>query len=483
MLHICAVHNARFRSEPRCTVLGNPLRDVRRQRAVGVACSSHPWLSAVFTLLMAVCDIAFVGAGSVVFTRELLFDILSMPELRTASLRLYDIDAERLQTAELMARRVAEQVGAAPEVSVHTELDSALDGVDFVINAVAVGGHEATRIDFDVPAAFGLRQTIGDTLGIGGIFRALRTFPVLDQIATTMTRVCPDAWLLNYTNPMSMNLSYLAARHPSVNALGLCHSVFWTVSDMNNLLGLPYESTVYEAAGVNHQAWLLTWEHQGKDVYPLLDAAIDADENLRRRVRVDMYRRVGRYPTETSEHSSEYLPWYLKSDAEIARLRIPVGAYLEISADNLAEYQRTREELLAGAALVPPDATEYAPQVIHAMTTDTPRQIHATVANHGLLPQLQTGLGVEVPTLIDGSGAHPKAMGSVLPRMGAALNRSFLNVVDLVTAAAVEGDAALVRQAAYVDPNAAASLTLPVIDEMVSAMITAHSQRLPAWLR
>ncbi len=427
--------------------------------------------------------ICFVGAGSVVFTRELLFDILGMPELAGSSLRLYDIDAERLDTAKLMAKAVASQMGAAPRISTHTELASALDGVDFVINAVAVGGHKATSTDFDVPARFGLRQTIGDTLGVGGIFRALRTYPVLDQIASTMARVCPEAWLLNYTNPMSMNLSFLAAKHPSINALGLCHSVYWTVNDMNDLLGLPLEGTDYEAAGVNHQAWLLKWEHQGKDVYPLLDAKIAEDAELRRRVRVDMYRRIGRYPTETSEHSSEYLPWYLKSDEEIERLRIPVGDYLEISAGNLAEYQRTREELLAGAALVPPDATEYAPQVIHSMTTGTPRHIHATVANNGLLPQLQAGLGVEVPTLIDGAGAHPKAMGAALPHVGAALNRSFLNVVGLVTQAALDEDRRLIHQAMMVDPNAAASLTLPVIDELFEAMTHAHGDLLPAWVQ
>lgn len=427
--------------------------------------------------------IVFVGAGSVVFTRELLFDILAMPELADARLRLYDIDAERLDTARLMAARVAEQLGAHPEITTHTDLDSAVDGADFVINAVAVGGHAATLTDFEVPAQFGLRQTIGDTLGVGGIFRALRTFPVLDQIATAMGKGCPDAWLLNYTNPMSMNLSYLAAKHPALNALGLCHSVYWTVNDMNDLLGLPLAGTHYEAAGVNHQAWLLTWEHEGKDVYPLLDARIEADPELRRRVRVDMYRRIGRYPTETSEHSSEYLPWYLHSQSEIERCRIPVSAYVGISAGNLDEYHRTRDELLAGAELVPPDATEYAPQVIHAMTTGQPRTIHATVANHDLLPQLQRGLGVEVPTVIDGSGAHPKAMGEVLPLAGAALNRNFLNVVGLVTAGAVEENPAYIRQAVMVDPNTAASITLPVMDELVPAMITAHGDLMPAWLR
>lgn len=426
--------------------------------------------------------ICFVGAGSVVFTRELLFDILAIPELAGSSLRLHDIDAERLDTARRMAERVASQVGAAPVVSTHDDLGDAVTGADFVINAVAVGGHAATLVDFDVPERFGLRQTIADTLGVGGVFRALRTFPVLDDIAEAMAAGCPDAWLLNYTNPMAMNVSYLAARHPDLKVLGLCHSVYWTVVGLNEVIGVPLEGTHYEATGVNHQAWLRRWERDGQSLYPLLDERIAADPELRRRVRVDMYRRIGCYPTETSEHSSEYLPWFLRNDAEIERLRIPVGDYKEISAGNLEEYQRTRAELDAGTPLEAPDATEYAPQVIEAMVTGRATTIHANVANHGLVPNLPAGLAVEVPTVIDADGAHPVAQ-EALPPVCAALNRGFLNVVDLVTQAAVRREPELVRQAVMVDPNAAATLTLPQIDELVDAMVAAHGDLMPDWLR
>ena len=426
--------------------------------------------------------IAFVGAGSVVFTRDLLFDILAMPELADAELRLHDIDAGRLDTAERMAHRVADQLGARPTVSTHSALEPALDGADFVINSVNVGGHAATLVDFDVPERFGLRQTIGDTLGVGGIFRALRTFPVLDAMAGAMERVCPDAWLLSYTNPMSMNLTYLAARHPRVKAVGLCHSVYWTVHDLCELLGVPLDGTRYQAAGVNHQAWLLRWEHAGEDLYGRLDERIAADPELRRRVRVDMYRRLGRYPTETSEHSSEYVPWYLHHDAEIERLRIPVGDYKQISAGNLAEYDATRALLDADQPLESGDATEYAPQVIHSVVTDTPRVIHATVANTGLLPDLPAGLGVEVPCAVDGTGAHPAHVGP-LPPVCAALNRAFLGVVDLTVQAALRDDPRLVRQAAMVDPNAAASLTVDAIWELCDAMAAAHGDLLPPALR
>ena len=426
--------------------------------------------------------ITFVGAGSVVFTRDLLFDILAMPELQGATLRLHDIDAERLDTAERMAHRVAAQLGAKPTVTTHLELAPALDGADFVINAVNVGGHAATLVDFDVPERFGLRQTIGDTLGVGGIFRALRTFPVLDRIAETMVEVCPDAWLLSYTNPMSMNLTYLAARHPRVKALGLCHSVYWTVHGLCELIGVPLEGTRYLAAGVNHQAWLLRWEHAGEDLYPRLDERIAADPDLRRRVRVDMYRRLGRYPTETSEHSSEYLPWYLHHDSEIDRLRIPVGDYKGISAGNLAEYEETRRLLDADQPLEAADATEYAPQVIHSMVTGQPRVIHANVANTGLLTDLPAGLGVEVPVAVDGTGALPSHVGA-LPPVGAALNRSFLGVVDLTVQAAVRDDPRMVRQAAMVDPNAAATLTVEAIWDLCDAMVDAHGDLLPQALR
>lgn len=426
--------------------------------------------------------IAFVGAGSVVFTRDLLFDILGEPALAAAELRLHDIDPGRLDTAERMAHRVASQLGAAPTVTAHRELAPALTGADFVINAVNVGGHAATLTDFDVPASYGLRQTIGDTLGVGGVFRALRTFPVLDRIAETMLDVCPDGWLLSYTNPMSMNLSYLAAQHPRLRALGLCHSVYWTVNDLCELLDVPLEGTRYLAAGVNHQAWLLRWEREGADLYPRLDERIAADPGLRRRVRVDMYSRIGRYPTETSEHSSEYVPWYLRSDAEVERLRIPVGDYKQISAGNLEEYEQTRSLLDADQPLEGADATEYAPQVIHAMVTGQPRAIHATVPNTGLLPDLPAGLGVEVPVLVDGTGAHPVHVGA-LPPVCAALNRSFLGVVDLTVQAAVRQDPLLVRQAAMVDPNAAATLSLDAIWELCDAMVAAHGDLLPHALR
>jgi len=427
--------------------------------------------------------IAFLGAGSVVFTRELLADILSFDELRDVTLALHDIDPERLETAELIARRTAGQLGATPAITASLDRRQVLDGADFVINSIQVGMYEATVRDFEIPAQFGLRQTIADTLGVGGIFRALRTFPVLDGIAADMLELCPDAWLLNYTNPMAMNVAYLSAIAPDLKVAGLCHSVFWTVHDLADLLGVPLDEVDYTGAGVNHQAWLLRFEHRGESLYPRLDALLADNPQLRRRVRMDMYRRLGYFPTETSEHSSEYVPWYLHSDTEIERLRIPVGDYLGISADNVADYHATRRALLAGEPLdLTREATEYAPQVIHSMVTGERRRIHANVPNRGLISNLPEGYAVEVPCVVDRLGVRPERVGA-LPLQCAALNRSFVNVGQLTVQAALDGDPRMVRQAAMVDPNTAATLTVDQIWALCDELTAAHGDLLPAALR
>lgn len=427
--------------------------------------------------------ITFIGAGSVVFTRELLADLLSFEELRHVTLALHDIDQERLATAEAIARRTAEQLGAKPTITASLDRRTALAGADYVINSVQVGMHAATVRDFEIPARYGLRQTIGDTLGVGGIFRALRTFPVLAGIAADMAEVCPEAWLLNYTNPMAMNIAYLGAIAPELKAVGLCHSVFWTVHDLCALIGVPLEEVDYTGAGVNHQAWLLRWEHEGRDLYPRLDALLANDPELRRRVRMDMYQRLGYFPTETSEHSAEYVPWYLHHDAEVQRLRIPVGDYLRISEDNLTEYAETRALLAAGTPLdLTREATEYAPQVIHSMETGTLRRIHANVVNHGLISNLPDGYAVEVPCVVDRLGVRPERVGD-LPAQCAAVNRGFVSVGELTVRAAVTGDRRMVRQAAMLDPNTAATLTVEEIWALCDELTAAHGDLIPAALR
>lgn len=427
--------------------------------------------------------ITFLGAGSVVFTRELLGDILGFPELAGSTIVLHDIDAERLETAEAIAHATAAALGAKPVIVTSLDRRRALEGADYVINSIQVGMHASTVTDIEVPASFGLRQTIGDTIGVGGIFRGLRTFPVLAGIAADMLEICPDAWLLNYTNPMAMNVAYLASVAPRLKVVGLCHSVYWTIRGLCEVIEVPFEEVSYWSAGVNHQAWVLRWEREGQSLYPLLDARIAADPELRRRVRVDMYRRLGYYPTETSEHSSEYLPFYLHHDTEVDRLRIPVGDYVRISEENLAEYSATRAGLLAGEPLtIDRDSTEYAPQVIHSMETGTKRTIFGNVRNTGLITNLPQDYAVEVPCAVDEMGVHPIHVGA-LPLQCAALNRSFVSVGELTVLAAVTGDARLVRNAAMIDPNAAASLTVDQIWDLCNAMTAAHGDLLPEALR
>lgn len=426
--------------------------------------------------------ITFIGAGSVVFTQGLLADLFAFPELRNARIALHDIDPERLDTAEAAARHIARTLDAAPRITAHADRRAALTGADFVINIVQVGMREATRTDFDVPARFGVRQTIGDTLGVGGIFRALRTFPLLRGLGEDIAAVCPEAWLLNYTNPMAMNVQYLAQATGLKRVVGLCHSVFWTVHGLAELVGVPYEEVTYRAAGVNHQAWLLEFAHDGSDLYPRLDALIEQDPQLRRRTRVDLYRRLGYYPTETSEHSAEYVPWYLHHDSEISRLRLPVGAYLDIVDENVAAYEQTRDALAEGRPVPVEGTMEYAPQIIHSIVTGTPRTVYGNVPNHGLIGNLPADGTVEVPCLVDATGVQPTRTGP-LPAQLAALNRTYLSTADLVVGAALEDEPARIRQAAMTDPATAATLPVERIWELCDAMVEAHGDRLQPGLR
>src|SRR5438105_722457 len=304
--------------------------------------------------------IAFVGAGSVEFTKNLLADLLTFPELAGLTIALHDIDPERLRTAEGIARWTRAELGASAVVEAHVDRRRALEGCDHVVNMIQVGGHAATLTDFEIPRRYGLRQTIGDTLGIGGIFRALRTIPVMQGIAADMAEVCPDAWLLNYTNPMAMLCWAAYAGTPIDRVVGLCHSVQWTTRELAELVGVPYEQVDYLGAGVNHQAWILRFQRDGDDLYPLLDQAIERDPGLARRVRVELYRRFGYFPTESSEHSAEYVPWFLPKDGMIDRFRVPVDEYVRRSEENLELYEQARTMLAEGRPFGIERSLEYA---------------------------------------------------------------------------------------------------------------------------
>ncbi|MEN0084046.1 MAG: alpha-galactosidase [Leifsonia sp.] len=427
-------------------------------------------------------QIVFLGAGSVVFTRQLLADLYRFDDLPVLDIVLHDIDAERLEVARGTAEQVAGRFGRTASITATLDRREALSGADFVINMIQVGGIDATRVDLEVPAAAGLLQTIGDTTGVGGVFRGLRTFPVLSGIAADMLELCPDAWFLNYTNPMAMNVWWMSVVAPSIKTVGLCHSVYWTVHDLCELIGVPLEGTHYRAAGVNHQAWLVEWSRDGEDLYPRLREAIERDPELRRRVRVEIFTRIGYYPTETSEHSSEYLDWFLRSPEQIERFRLRPLEYVGISEENVAEFEHAKAALAVGEALqLEEGAAEYAPQVIHSILTGTERTIHANVVNHGLIDNLPQGAVVEVPSRVDADGVHPLPFGAI-PVQGAALNRTYLSVAELAIEAARTGDPELVRRAVLTDPNASSSLTPEQIWALCDELTKRHAALLPVAL-
>ena len=426
--------------------------------------------------------IAFVGAGSVVFTQNLLGDILAFPELAESEIALHDIDEERLETARVLAQSVGEALGARPRVTASLDRRAALEGADYVINSVQVGGHAATVRDYEIPARYGVRQTIGDTLGIGGIVRTLRTAPVMLGIGNDMAEVCPDAWLLNYTNPMAMICQLVYQGTPQQKVVGLCHSVQGTTEMLAELCGVPVSEVTFFGAGINHQTFLYRLEHAGQSLYPKLDAAIAADPGLSRRVRVDIYKRFGYFPTESSEHSAEYVPWYMRHDSEIERLRIPLAEYVRRSEENLDEFAQVKAGLAAGTPLEIERSWEYASLIIHSMETGEERVIYGNVRNTGLITNLPADICVEVPCLVDRTGVNPVHVGDVAPQC-AALNRTFANVCDLTVRAVLDGRRDHVRHAAMLDPNTAASLTLDQIDAMVDELLEAYAELLPESLR
>ena len=427
--------------------------------------------------------ITLIGAGSVEFTRVLLADLAELPELGELTIALHDIDGERLHTAAQIAEDFNRATGAGFAFESHQERRPALEGAQFVINEIQVGGLTATMADFEIPARYGLRQTIGDTLGVGGIFRALRTIPVMLAIADDMADVCPQATLLNYTNPMAMLMWALDAGGRHTRCVGLCHSVQNTHDELAEIVGVPAAEIEFLTAGVNHQAFVLGFERGGESLYPLLDQAIAADpEGLGRRVRVEIYRQFGYYPTESSEHGAEYVPWFMSHDDQLERYRIPVDEYIRRSLENIDEYQETQRRLAAGEPLELTPEDELAPRYIHAMVTGQSRIEYGNVRNDGLIDNLPAGACVEVPCRVDATGIHPIAVGSV-PVQCAALNRTFLNVVELTVRAALDQRRDHVYQAVLLDPNAAATLTIDQAHTMVDELIDAHGELLPTGIR
>ncbi len=472
--------------------------------------------------------IAFLGAGSTVFARALLRDLFTFPELHETTVSLMDIDADRLAATEQVARRVSEESGGGATIEATTDRRRALDGADYVINLIQVGGYApATVVDFEIPKRYGLRQTIGDTLGVGGIMRALRTAPVMLEMAQDMEACCPDALFMNYTNPMAM-LTWAMGRATSIKTVGLCHSVQGTAAELAHVLGLPAEKVNYLCAGINHMAFYLQFEHARRDLYPDLRRVLEEGRvPAHDRVRFEMLRRVGYFVTESSEHFAEYVPWFIKRDRPdlLDSFNIPLDEYPARCEDQIAEWDEMRgaltsadpevtaryeethrstlpgawERRIAAAAREDPvraenlrqeqllerqrkldgHSGEYGTLIIHSMETGTPRVVNGNVINDGLIDNLPQGCCVEVPCLVDRNGIQPTKVSALPPQL-AALMQTNINVQALTVEAILTGKREHVYHAAMLDPHTAAELDLSQIWSLVDDLIDAHGDWLPA---
>jgi len=424
--------------------------------------------------------ITFIGAGSVVFTKNLLGDILSFPELQDCLISLHDIDPVRLETAERMARWTAQALGASPTIEAHLDRRRALEGAGYVVNMIQVGGHPATLLDFDIPRKYGLKQTIADSHGVGGVFRALRTIPVMLDIARDMEAVCPEAILLNYTNPMSM-LCWAWFASTRIPVVGLCHSVESTTRDMARYAGVPYDEVTYLGAGINHVAWILRFEHNGQDAYPLLRRALEEGRIPKHdAVRAELFRRLGYYVTESSEHNAEYNAHFIPHAGLIEKFNIPIDEYIRRSEDNLKEFEATRAKLLRGESFEITRSAEYASLIIHSLETGQPRVIYGNVRNDHLIDNLPDGCCVEAPCLVDRNGLQPTRVGPLPPQL-AAMDRPHIAVQELAVRAALEGKREHVYHAVMLDPLVAAVMPLDKIWAMTDELLAAHQAALPEW--
>ena len=433
--------------------------------------------------------IAFMGAGSTVFAKNVLGDCMLCEAIsRELEIALYDIDGDRLEESHQLIEALNKKYNDGKTViksylGIENRKD-ALRGANFIINAIQVGGYEpCTVIDFEIPKKYGLRQTIADTLGIGGILRALRTIPVMKAFADDIEEVCPDAWLLNYTNPMCMLSNYMQ-RFTKVKTVGLCHSVQVCVPHLLKKLGLEEQygdNYVAEIAGINHMAWLLKLtDKEGNDLYPLVRELAEkknATQKHEDMVRFDYIKRLGYYCTESSEHNAEYNCFYIKKNYPelIERFNIPLDEYPRRCVHQIARWKQQKEEIYAGGNIEHTRSREYGSGIIEAILTNKPYQIGGNVLNTGLITNLPQDCTVEVPCLVDASGIHPTVVGE-LPTQLAAMNASNIYPQLLAVEAAVTRDKNKLYQAAMMDPHTSAELSIDDIIAMCDELVEAHEK-------
>jgi len=439
--------------------------------------------------------ITFVGAGSTVFVKNIVGDLFLEPSVPPElGIALYDIDADRLEESRLVVQALNERYNGGRAV-VETFLGvsrrkDALTGADFVINTIQVGGYDpATIADFEIPKRYGLQQTIGDTLGIGGIFRGLRTIPVVLDIAGEIEAVAPGAIFLNYTNPMAIVTGALL-HHTSVSTVGLCHSVQVCATHLLSDLGIEATDLRWRIAGINHMAWLLEIRDGDSDLYPEVKRraaernrrAIETGERHADMVRYEIMRLFGYYVTESSEHNAEYTPFWIKSTAPemIERFNIPLDEYPRRCVTQIDEWAQQKESIISGTELDHQRSVEYAASIVGARVEDRPVRIHGNVLNRDLIPNLPGDAIVEVPIMVDGNGLNPVAVDA-LPTQCAALNRTNINVQLLTIEAAMQRSRERVYQAALLDPHTAAELPPDRIVAMCDDLFDAHREWLPEY--
>jgi len=459
--------------------------------------------------------ITFVGAGSTVFAKNLMGDILSFPELAESTLSLFDIDEERLKTSQIVAHKVADALGAKPSIEATTDRERALEGTDYAINMIQVGGYKpSTVVDFEIPKKYGLRQTIADTLGIGGIMRAVRTVPVLLSMCRDMERLCPEVLHLNYVNPMAMNC-WALNRASRIKTVGLCHSVQHTAGELARDVGVPADEINYLAAGINHVAFYLKFERNGQDLYPELRRVLEEGRvPSTNRVRYEMLRRLGYFVTESSEHFSEYVPWFIKQGRPdlVERFNIPLDEYLRRCEVQIENWEKLRDKLedpttsfsvqdvtsehtdhtptdgsvrddarMLREMLTIKRSPEYGSLIIHSLETGEPRVVYGNVLNEGLIDNLPECC-VEVPCVVDKNGVQPTRIGSLPPQL-AALMQTNVSVQALTVEAILTGNKDHLYHAAMFDPHTAAELDLDAIHDLVDDLLEAHGAWVPEAFR
>ena len=448
---------------------------------------------------MPAAKITFIGAGSTVFVKNILGDVFQRPALKDAHVALMDIDTTRLEESHIVVRKLMDSVGANGQISCHTDQKTALKDADFVVVAFQIGGYEpCTVTDFEVCKRHGLEQTIADTLGPGGIMRALRTIPHLWQICKDMTEVCPNATLLNYVNPMAMNTWAMYARYPHIRQVGLCHSVQGTAEELARDLDLDPALLRYRCAGINHMAFYLSLEKKQPDgsytsLYPELHQAwadkrapkpnMHGNPRCQNIVRYEMFQKLGYFVTESSEHFAEYTPWFIKPgrDDLIARYQVPLDEYPKRCVEQLANWQKELQEYKTADRITLKPSREYASTIMNAIHTGEPSVIYGNVRNDGLIDNLPQDCCVEVPCLVDANGIQPTKVGK-LPTHLAALMQTNINVQTLLTEAILTENKDYVYYATLMDPHTAAVLGIDEIYALVDDLIASHGDWLPAWL-